>query len=197
MTKSTKKSRLAMPRDREEAGELLRQIGQLVSDAAAIGAHYNAKIGVLAAAMETEQQPLLDEIVAIRGALKRWADKKRAEIVEPGTKTVKLATGELSWRDTPEALGLIEGVDEETVVALLKASGFDEAVRTVEQLDKVAIKQIWPHLIEDGRVDGLRLVTGEVFQIKPLTLDQPIEMKTRTVNVVDELDGKPRKGKAA
>jgi phage host-nuclease inhibitor protein Gam len=177
--------------DKTEAAHLLARIGSLKAQLDAIGDAAAASIREIGIRTDMQRLPLLEEAEAIQKALRKWADANREELLEPGSKTLSLTTGEIVWRDGPEAIAFEEGFDEASIIQLLRLHGFGECIRTgADTLDKDAIKKLWPEIC-DSPMRGLLLVQREFFRLLPTTLAEPIEMKTKTVNIVDRLDGRP------
>lgn len=186
--------RIEPPKTKEDAAQLLARLGVLAASISGVMQAADIEVSTIELRALKDIGPLAAEQKAIIKRLRAWADKGRADLVDPGTKTITLTTGTLLWRLGPEALELTEGVEEDFLIRRLRTAGFAGCVRVKEEINKDAIKDQWAHLLESKPPIGcLELIQREFFDIKPSTLSQPIEVKTNTTEIVDALDGQPRK----
>lgn len=183
--------------DKAEAARLLARLGELQGQAAAIDAELSGLFRQMGARAELAKGAILQESAPILKALRKWAEANRETLAGPGGKTLALSTGEIVWRDGPEAVAFDDGFDEASILQLLRLHGFGECIRPgADTLDKDAVKKLWPEIC-DSPMRGLVLVQREFFRLMPSTFAEPIEMKTKAVNVVDRLDGKPHAKRSA
>lgn len=180
------------PANLHEAAQYLAQLGDLYKQITDINEEAGAELRAIAARAAGDVMPLADRAAAIQKSLRKWAEKNRPQ----EGKTIALTTGAISWRDGAETLLIDDGKTEEEVVALLRGRGFVDCVRTKHALDKEAVKRSWPELC-DSPMRGLSLAHREFFYLHPLQLAEPIEIKTKTARIVDQLDGRPRRRSAA
>jgi phage host-nuclease inhibitor protein Gam len=152
---------VAVPRTREEAEALLQEIGKAQRAVTRIEADLNDRLTKLKASAEQDASPYNDQIEASFKALHGWAEANRDELCGKG-KTVKLATGEIMWRQRPPSVRI---TGAEKVIDTLKRLGLGRFLRQKEEIDKEAIL---------GEVDamkgvkGVTIVTGvEDFVAKP------------------------------
>ena len=104
------------PQSRDEAEQLLKEIGQLQREVTRVEASMNDELSNVKHRYEAQAAPMNDELTAKFKALHAWAEVHRDDLLTGRSKTVKLATGELNWRVTPPKVSL-RGQD--TVVAAL------------------------------------------------------------------------------
>ena len=162
-TKKTAAKSKAKPvaQTREEAAELVGEIGSLDRQVTAIETRMNEKLAELKAKYEEEARPLNEQIEAKREMVQGWAEANRDELCPDDVKTVKLTTGNLSWRLNPPSVKVSGG---DTTIENLKGLGFGRFVRTKEEVNKEAI------LLEPEAVKGVKGITitqGETFAVKP------------------------------
>ena len=145
----------------EEAEEVLAELGRLQRAVTGIELKMNERLATVKADYEKDAQPLNEEIEHQTSLLHDWAEQNRDLLLREGSKTARLATGELSWRVTPPA---VKFRSAETVVENLKRLGLERFVRTREEPNKEAI------LAEPESVKGVAGITitqGELFIAKP------------------------------
>ncbi len=148
-------------RTQEEAELVLSELGTIQRAVKAVELEMNDKMSVLKAKYEAEAQPMNAAIEEKTAMLYDWAEENKALILRDGSKTAKLATGELSWRTTPPA---VRFKSADTVVDNLKRLGLERFVRTKEEPNKEAI------LTEPDAVKGVAGITitqSEMFVAKP------------------------------
>ncbi|MDO8591819.1 MAG: host-nuclease inhibitor Gam family protein [bacterium] len=101
----------------------------------------------------------IDELVA---GVAAYAEAHRDELTNGGkTKTVKLLTGVLSWRNTPPAVRLTKVAN---VLALLKERGLTQFIRTKEEVNKEALLAE-PEIATT--IKGVSITQREELFIKP------------------------------
>lgn len=153
---------IAAPRTREEAEALLAAIGRAQREVTRIEANLNDAISSMRAQAEAEAAPHNAEIEASFRALHAWAEAHRDELCPRGTKTARLATGEICWRQRPPSVRV---TGAERVIEALRRLGLARFVRTKEEVDKEAILAE-PEAVRG--VKGLTVVTGvEDFVARP------------------------------
>lgn len=138
MSKRTrvKATAIEAPKSREEAAEMVGRIGAAQRERARIQAQMNDDLNVIREKYEHDgavQQAIID---ANFTAVQVYAEANRDELLKGKLKTVKLSTGELSWRKRPASVS-IRGVD--AVIAAFKSLKLDRFIRTKEEIDKTAI----------------------------------------------------------
>ena len=146
---------------RSDAETLLADIGHNQRRVTEIEAAMNDRLSAIKAEFEQPAAPFNDAIKAKFASLQVRAEANREDLLTARSKTVRLATGELSWRTTPPSVR-ITGTD--MVMENLKRMGFGDLIRTKEEINKEAI------LAEPERVEGLKGITisqREEFVAKP------------------------------
>jgi phage host-nuclease inhibitor protein Gam len=99
-------------------------------------------------------------------AIATWATDHRDELTQGGkVKTVKLATGSLSWKAQKASVVIDTGLKDEVIIEQLHEHGLERFIATKESLNKVAI------LNEPKAILGLTGISvssaGEVCAVKP------------------------------
>ncbi len=156
-----KTAAVAVPRTREEAEALLGAIGLAQREVVRIEADMNDRLSAIKAAAEQAAAPYNDDIEASFKALHAWAEAHRDTLCERG-KTVRLATGEISWRQRPPSVR-ITGLEK--VLETLRRLGLERFLRQKIEVDK-------EHVLRDpaavAGVRGIAVVTGvEDFVARP------------------------------
>lgn len=152
---------------REEVDAAIAQIGIAQRERTAIEVAMNAELAAVRASYETLAAPHAAVIKEFRVGVQIWAEANRRELTRDGkTKTVKLASGEISWRTSPPAVRLTGKAS--IVLAALKALGLERFIRTKEEIDKNAILAD-PEAVT--AVKGIALTQGEDFVITPFATD--------------------------
>lgn len=149
------------PADRAEAEGMLAEIGRLQRRVSAVEGQMNEKLAEVKEKYEAKAAPLNAELKEKFRALHAWAEANKGEILKPGTKTARLATGEISWRTTPPSVRVARAPD---VLKTLKTLGLTKFIRTKEEIDKEAM------LADPERasaVSGVSITRREEFVVKP------------------------------
>lgn len=187
-----KKTTLAAPFDAEAASAMLAELGQLVAEENALKARLQRLIDRATARASRRLVVLEESIEETKKALRKFADKNRASLCANGGKTITLPTGDLYWKSGDEAVEVPNYASADKVIEALIAAGQSDCLRVKTKLDKDAIKAAW-HELAETKISGLRLVKREFFYLQPTGATEPLQMKTKTVEIIDELDGNPKK----
>jgi len=163
MAKATKLKTSAVdaPVSQAEAEKLLDEIGNLQDQIGSIEAAMNAELRTTKDAFEKEAQPLNEEISAKFHALHIYAEANRSVLLKGKSKTVKLSTGEISWRTTPPSVRIAK---KEVVIETLKRLEMYDLIRSKDDINKDAI------LADPERVEGIKGISinqREEFVAKP------------------------------
>lgn len=156
-----KAAAIAVPSSQEQAEALLADIGRLQRDVSRIEADMNDKLSKIKYKFEVDAQPLNDQVDVKFQALHAWAEANRDKLLKGRAKTVRLASGEISWRTTPPRV-TVRGLDR--VIETLKRIGRTDLLRTKEEINKEAI------LADPQSVDGIKKIgisQREEFVAKP------------------------------
>ena len=124
------------PKSRDEAAQCVARIGEAQRERDRIQAQLNDDLNVIREEYEDRARPFAEVIETNLAAVQVWAEFNRDELLKGKLKTVKLSTGEVSWRKRPASVA-IRGVD--AVIEALKKLGLPKFVRTKEEIDKQAI----------------------------------------------------------
>jgi len=149
------------PANREEAENYMREIGELQNEVARTQADMNDEINAIKARYQETLLPVNQSIDALAQGLSAYAIANRAELLPGNKKTVKMGTGEISWRKTPPKVA-VRGAD--TVISTLMSLGLDRFVRNKPEVNKEAI------LLEKEAVSGIKgisITQREELVIKP------------------------------
>lgn len=149
-------------KNREEVNEAIAQIGAAQRERERIATAMNEELAAVRARYEQEAIPHAGVIEQFRQGIHIWAEANRGELTRDGkTKTVKLASGEISWRTRPPKVRITgEGI----VAEALKRLGLERFLRTKVEIDKTAI------LADPNAVAGMKGIAisqGEDFVIRP------------------------------
>jgi len=149
------------PTTREEAEQLLKQIGGLQNQVTAIEGNMNDQLIKIKEKFEVKAKPLNDEIADKFHALHIWAEANKITLLNGKAKTAKIATGELSWRTTPPSCRLTK---QGVVIETLKRMNLLEMIRTKEEVNKEAVLAN-PEAVEG--IAGISISQREEFVAKP------------------------------
>lgn len=158
---SAKTISIAAPRSQEEAERMLFSIGANQRQIRAIEVRMNDMLAEARAAFEAEAQPLNAAIEDEFAALHAWAEANKDSLLHGKAKTVRLATGELSWRTSPPSVRVTKPED---VLERLRQLGLERFVRTKHEINKEAV------LAEPDAVSGVKgisVMQKEEFVAKP------------------------------
>ena len=152
---------------REEAEQIIREIGEKRRDVLRIEADMNDAVVELKQGYEQQAQPFKTEVADLITAVQNWVEQERDSLTNGGkTKTVKLATGEVSWRNNPPKVGL-RGKDK--IMASLKNLGLQRFIRTSEDIDKEAMLKE-PKIASE--IAGVTIGSaGETLTIEPYEVE--------------------------
>jgi len=152
---------ISAPTNLDEATKVLGHIGQRLRSIEDAERRMNERI-------ERIKQPYIGRVTADEAELNQLVEVLYAyahanrETLTVDSKTVKLPTGTISWKLSPQAIELLD--EEEVVVARFEALEMPRFVRTKKELDKEqALKE--PKVIEG--VEGIAIIQRENFVIKP------------------------------
>jgi phage host-nuclease inhibitor protein Gam len=152
-----------VPADRDQVNEAIAEMGTLQRERVRIEAAMNDKLAAVKARYEALAKPKGDRIAELALGVKLWCEANRATLTKDGrVKFHEFATGVVKWRLTPWAVSL-KNVAE--VLALLKAKGLTQYIRTKEEIDKEALLADRESLGDS--IKGVRIGQKEEFSIEP------------------------------
>ena len=171
MTKNNRLKRPAetarAPADRSEAETMLARLGAIRRDLALAGAALEEAVVGVKAQAEEAAKPLAAEAEALMRGLQLYAEANRAALTDGGrTKTVRLATGEIGWRQRPPSVRLR---DVPTVIETMQRLGLLKFLRIKHEVNKEAL------LAAPGEASAIPGVmigsAGEEFLAEPLAME--------------------------
>lgn len=179
-TRRTKTVAVAVPSTRQEAERLLGEIGHLQRQVTKVETDMNDVLTSIKEKYERQAQPINEKIENLFQALHMWASARRAELLKGKSKTVRLSTGELMWRNTPPSVSTPRGKKLELLIDLLVSGGRPDLLRVKHEINKEAILDD-PSLIEQIR--SLKIVSREEFVAKPFESEiERVEVVARNVS---------------
>lgn len=142
MAKAAKKpAALFIVNTRDHAETALKTIGWLERFVAARESRYEAKVAEMKSALVEQCSPMKKSVKRLIKALEKWAAGEiPAADSREGPRGLTLNFGRVWFRWTPPAIKL--SVDEEIVIARLKARGLDSCVRVVESINKEVLETL-------------------------------------------------------
>ncbi len=156
-----------VPQNRAEAEAALARLGTIQREQAVLAKATEETIAKAKEAAEATSRPLTEEAALLTRGLEIWATANRLTLTDGNrTKTVKLATGEMSWRTKPPS---VKVKDMPAVVALLQRVGLERFLRRKVEVNKEAM------LAEPAiaaTVAGVTIASdGEEFVVTPVTVE--------------------------
>jgi phage host-nuclease inhibitor protein Gam len=154
----------SIPETREEVNTAISEIGRRERERKLLDAAMNTQLAKIRARYEQIALPHKDAIDLLSLGVKIWCEANRDELTQDGKiKTVKLASGKVSWRLRPSKVAVSLRVDE--ILVILKRLKLTRFIRVTEDLNKTAMLAE-PKAI--ARIEGLRIERGtEDFVIAP------------------------------
>lgn len=148
---------------REHAEQLLFAIGRGQRQIRAIEVRMNDELAAIRQRYEAEAQPINAQLEADFSALAGWAEENKGELLEGEAKTVKLSTGELSWRLSPPSVRVVK---PDEVIARLRELKLERFIREVyeQEVDKDCVLRE-PRAV--AGVKGITIQQKEEFVAKP------------------------------
>lgn len=148
-----------------EMNAFIEQIGIHQRKRADVDTRMNEQLAAVRSSFELEAAPINAVIDELTEAVRIYAEANRPRLINGRLKTLKLAAGEISWRNRPTSVRITNPL---AVIAALKSLNLTRFIRTKEEPDKNAM------LAEPGAVEnvkGVTFLTGEDFVIEPFNTD--------------------------
>ena len=154
---------LPVPQDDAAAREAIRELGQRQREVVRIQARMNDRIAAEKDRAAEAAAPHQTRITALTEGLRVWAEANRERLTGGRGKTVRLATGVISWRFRPAKVTL-RAIDQ--VIEAIKIAGLGRHfLRVKEEVNKEAL------LADRETAAGLPGVSigsdGEDFIVEP------------------------------
>jgi phage host-nuclease inhibitor protein Gam len=174
VTKTIKGARLKrvaedapVPADLASAAASLARIGQVQRELLVAEAALNETLAKAKEDAEAAAAPLKRELEMLTRGLQVFAEARREELTNGGrTKTVKLSSGEIAWRDRPPSVRIR---DAGAVIEVLQARQLSRFIREKLEIDREAM------LREPALAAGVPGVVigsaGEEFVVTPAQAD--------------------------
>jgi len=165
-----------VPQTIAEADDAVRRIAEAQHRLGQIQAGLDAAVAAAKRAAEDEAAPLSQQVATLTEGLSIWAAANRATLTQGGkTKTVKLPSGEISWRIRPPSIALS---NVKALVAELLRRGEDRFLRTKHEPDKDALLAA-PK--DAAGLPGVTIRSGvEDFVVQPTTAPLSVPTEGRT-----------------
>lgn len=152
-----------VPADRDQVNAAIAEIGMLQRERVRLEVEMNDELEAVRARYNAKTKPMGERITELGKGVKLWCEANRATLTKDGrVKFHEFATGIVKWRLTPWAVTL-KNVGE--VLALLKAKGLTQYIRTKEEIDKEALLADRESLGDS--IKGVRIGQKEEFSIEP------------------------------
>jgi phage host-nuclease inhibitor protein Gam len=175
-SRRTKKVSLDLPQSIEEVDSLVAHIGELQREVSAKQSAMNKQIEALKGHYGPQVDLLVQAINQDLEAIEAYAAVNRNHLTGDGkTKTIKLRSGTISWRNTPKSV-TIRGVQQ--VIDRLKALGLTQYIRVKEEVDKNAILANPDKALA---IEGVKLTQREEFVVVPSNSQAEVIKKGKVV----------------
>ena len=149
------------PASRQEAEQMIAQIGYLQRQHGDVERRMNDELEQVKAKHMPDANALNEQITLLVWGVKAWAETNKDSLLKPRSKTVKLSSGEISWRTSPPKVSLS---GKPAIIERLKNLGLTRFLRTAEDINKDAILAD-PEAVEG--VKGISIKQDELFALKP------------------------------
>lgn len=150
-----------VPQTREEVVESIAEIGRLDRERRRIETLMNDELAAIRQKYESEAASHVERIVELSQGVQVWCEAHRADLTLGKTKTVNLASGEVSWRLNPPKVNIR---NEPLVIEALKLVGLDRMIRKKEEINKEAILSDREAV---KNIKGISITQKEEFIITP------------------------------
>lgn len=125
------------PADKTEASVFLAEIGAQQRDLVVIKAAQDEAVAAASSRAAAEAAPLEARIAELTRGLQLWAEANRETLTEGGrTKTVTLASGDVSWRLRPPSVRISNAAG---VIAEAVRAGLEKFLRVKTEVNKEAM----------------------------------------------------------
>lgn len=153
---------VAVPQNREQAAEAVREIGERQRELARIAADMNDELARVKERWEAAAEPHNARIAALTQGVQTWAEANRDSLTQGGkVKTAALTTGEILWRLRPPSVRV---TGAEAVLDILRRMGLTRFIRSKDEVNKDAILNEPEAVVA---VPGISIQQGEDFVVVP------------------------------
>ncbi len=153
---------VAVPQSRDQAAEMVAEIGKSNRELARLEADMNDALAQVKKAFEEKAEPIRKRINEKTHGVQTWAEANRDLLTHGGkVKTAALTTGQLCWRTRPPSVRV---TGAESVIVALRKLGLGRFVRVIDEVNKAAILNE-PAAV--ATVPGISISQGEDFVVEP------------------------------
>ena len=150
------------PQSRDDVNALISTIGWAQRERAKIEAEMNQALADVRERFEAKAKPYAEAIAQHSRGIAAFCEAHRDELTKEGkTKTVRFASGEVSWRLRPPSVA-IRGID--VVIDAFRRLGLTKFLREKVEVDKEAILRD-PDAVRT--IKGITISQREDFVVKP------------------------------
>ena len=174
------KSVVVIPRGRDEAAKLVRQVGDAQRELKRIAADAEGRIVAIQEEVAKEAQPHQEKVDRFVDGLFLFFEANRAELTDGGKrKSVDLTTGTIGEHTNPHKIVLTE--KKEVVLENLRKLNLGEQfIRTVEEVNHEAALKSEESRTLAATVKGIKVVQTVEFLVKPTdTLEEVVADEAR------------------
>lgn len=150
-----------VPKTVEEAEKLFRELGEAQRRIQEAKIEADREIEAIRKAVQTKIAHQEGRIAERFAGLAEYAENRREELTDEGSKSITLAAGTLAWRNNPPSIKL-KGVED--VLEYLKKQKLTAFIRVKEEVNKEAMLQ---DLTRASKIPGVTVEQDEVFVAKP------------------------------
>lgn len=150
------------PQSREQVQTWIKDLGDTQRELGRTETLMNDELAVITNNYKPHINTLTTKIKALQKGIQTWCEANRVELTDGKSKTVKLVTGKVSWRQRPPSVSLRK-ID--AVLESLRTLGLQRFIRNKEEVNKDAMLAE-PEIAKT--VAGVTIKTGaEDFVIEP------------------------------
>ncbi|MCB1520657.1 MAG: host-nuclease inhibitor Gam family protein [Hyphomicrobiaceae bacterium] len=143
-----------VPQSIAEVEAILGRIGELTATLKENAAAVEAHIAILREREVAQRAPLDAEVARLETQVRDYCNAHRAELTNGGrSKSVRLATGTVSWRKGRMRVRLSSAEDD--VLTALRAAKLTRFIRVVEEVDKAEMLR---QPAQAARVPGVEII---------------------------------------
>ncbi len=153
---------IAPPTNRRELAALMRRLHAVQAQLARRAAHFDSEYAQLHAKHEAAAADLIAQHSELSRVIATYAQENRDQLVVPGTKTIKLPQGTISWRYGKQKA--VVDADAAEILKFLRRKGWLR--RFTKPQEPKLVKEL---LVQDparaNQIPGVHIVRGEILTI--------------------------------
>jgi phage host-nuclease inhibitor protein Gam len=168
----------------EDLSKAIAEVARLTTEIKSAEDKTNESILILQQELADQIKPLADEIKKISLSIKKFTDANREKLFKDGDKTIKLETGDISYRSAKPSVGT--NSSKKLIESILEANNLlDVRDKFVKKMDKVFIRTklelnkdaILENPSTAKTVTGVEVADGEEsFYIKPYATNTEMQV---------------------